>query len=141
MDRLIIDASVVTASLLPDEPYHDAALRILARFLRDGLELFTISLLRYELTNALWKGLKLGRVKLEDAEAALREFEAFNIPEVEVSTTAILRLAHTYDRSAYDTAYLTLAEERRIPLITADKRLYRALKDKFQWLIWVEDFK
>lgn len=140
MDRLIVDASVLIASLLPDEPYRAAALNVLTRFLSDNLELLTLPLLRYEVTNALWKALAAGRVKLEDAEEALREFEAFNIPERDVSSVEILKLAQTYGRSAYDSAYLALAQAEQVPLITADRRLYNALTGRFAWLLWVEDF-
>lgn len=141
MDRLVIDASVVIASLLPDEPYGDTALRILRRFLSDGLELFTLPLLRYELTNSLWKAIGRGRVELDDAVAALKEFEAFNLPEREPSSKEVLKLAHAYNRSAYDAAYLALAQTEQAPLVTADKRLYNAIKDRYRWLLWIEDFK
>jgi len=141
VDRLAIDASVVIASLLPDEPYRDASLRILKEFLSGNLELFAISLLRFEITNALWKAISRGRTKLNDAQAALREFEAFNLPEREVATQEILKTAHAYNRSAYDAAYLTLAKSEQVLLVTADKHLYNAVKDKFRLVLWVEDFK
>jgi predicted nucleic acid-binding protein len=95
-NKLIVDASVVIASLLPDEPYRDAALSVLTQF-SDTLELLTVPLLRYEVANAVWKALKAGRVKLEDALEVLREFEALNIPEGEVSSVEALKLAHTYN--------------------------------------------
>jgi predicted nucleic acid-binding protein len=122
VDRLVIDASVVIASLLPDEPYRAVSLRILKGFLSGNLELLAIPLLRFEITNALWKAISRGRTKLSDAQAALREFEAFNLPEREVATQEILRIAHTYNRSAYDAAYL-------------------AMKDRSRLVLWVEDFK
>ena len=81
MDRSVIDASVVIASLLPDEPYRGASLRILRGFLSGNMELITVPLLRFEITNALGKAISRGRVDLKDAQAALREFDAFNLPE------------------------------------------------------------
>ena len=141
MDRLVIDASVVIASLLPDEPYRAASLRILNGFLSGNLELFTVPLLRFEITNAFWKAISSGRTKLSDAQAALCEFEAFNLPECEVATQEILRIAHTYNCSAYDATYLTLAESEQIPLVTADKHLYSAMKDRSRLVLWVEDFE
>lgn len=141
MDRLVIDASVVIASLLPDEPYRDASLRILKEFLSGNLELFAVPLLRFEIANALWKAISRGRTKLSDAQAALREFEAFNLPEREVATQDILTTAHTHNRSAYDAAYLALAKSEQALLVTADKHLYNAVKDKSRLVLWVEDFK
>lgn len=139
MDRSVIDASVVIASLLPDEPYRDASLRILRGFLSGNMELITVPLLRFEITNALWKAISRGRVDLKDAQAALREFDAFNLPEYKVPIQEVLKTAHTYNRSAYDAAYLTLAKIEHIPLVTADKRLYSALRDRLPWLVWVKD--
>lgn len=137
--KLVVDASVVIASLLPDEPYRDAALGLLARFLADDLDLITTSLLRYEVANALWRAVRTGRVKLEDAEVALKTLENFNIAEREVAGIEALRFAHRYDRSAYDAAYLALAHAEGAPLITADRRLYNALRDRFGLLVWVGD--
>jgi len=78
----------------------------------------------------VWKVTSKARKKLSDAQAALREFEAFDLPEREVTTQEILTTAHTYKRSAYDAAYLALAKSEQIPLVTADKHLYDAVKDK-----------
>ncbi len=36
-------------------------------------------------------------------------------------------------------APLALAQAERAPLITADKRLYNALKGRFKWIRWVEE--
>jgi predicted nucleic acid-binding protein len=140
VDRLVIDASVVIASLLPDEPYRASSLNILKRFFSGSLELLSVPLLRFEITNALWKAVSRERVKLEDARAALREFEAFNLPERSVPSQEILTTAHTYGRSAYDAAYLALAQSEQIPLVTADKRLYNAVKNSSRLVLWVEDF-
>jgi len=70
----------------------------------------------------------------------MRELEFMSIPENQVSCVKTLKIAHLYDRSAYDSAYLTLAQAQKAPLVTADKKLYNALKGKFDYLLWVEDF-
>jgi len=67
-----------------------------------------VPLLKYEVTTAIWRALKISRIKPSDAD--------------------------------YDSAYLTLAQAQKAPLVTADKKLYNALKDKFDYLLWVEDF-
>ena len=141
MDRPVIDASVIIASLLPDGPYHGAALRILKEFLSADLDLLSVPLVQFEITNALWKAVVQGRAQLEDAQAALRAFEAFNLPERAVSSQEILITAHDYTRSAYDAAYLALAMIEQILLVTADKHLYNAVKDNLRTILWVEDFK
>ncbi len=50
------------------------------------------------------------------------------------------KLARTYHRSAYDGAYLALAEERGSKLVTGYRRLYNAVKDHLPWVLWIEHF-
>jgi len=89
----------------------------------------------------VWKATSKARIKSSDAQAVLREFEAFNLPEREVATQDILTTAHTHNRSAYDAAYLALAKSEQALLVRADKHLYNAVKDKSRLVLWVEDFK
>jgi predicted nucleic acid-binding protein len=43
--------------------------------------------------------------------------------------------------SAYDSFYLTLAQELECDFWTADKRLFNALRDaRLDWLHWIEEF-
>jgi len=65
-------------------------------FLSANLQLLAIPLLRFEVTNALWKAISRGRAELSNAQLALREFEAFNLPEREVATQDILTTARIY---------------------------------------------
>ncbi len=139
--RLIIDASVIVASLRAGEPYTEAAWRIVSRFLRGELELLSLSLLPYEVTNAFWKAVVRGALSKEEAVAALREFEKFNLPLKSVPCEEAFKLASTYNISSYDAAYLALAESEKIPLVTADRRLHNAVGGRCKWLIWVEDYK
>jgi predicted nucleic acid-binding protein len=48
-------------------------------------------------------------------------------------------LAHRFDRSAHDAAYLTLAEAGGEPPITGDLRLYNAVRDQLDWMRWIGD--
>jgi predicted nucleic acid-binding protein len=116
--RAIIDASVVLASLLEDEPSHGPARELLRRFLlpADKLELLSTTLLPYELTNGLWQAVRSGRVAAEDVEALLAQFELFGIPLHGVRPASILSLAKALQYpSAYDVAYLALAESEQAP--------------------------
>ncbi len=55
-----------------------------------------------------------------------------------IDTTSIykrtLYFAETYKRSAYDAVYLSLSEDKQIPYLTADLKLYNAVKDKIKWV-------
>jgi predicted nucleic acid-binding protein len=50
-------------------------------------------------------------------------------------------LAREFNLSAYDAAYLTLAQRVGESLVTGDKRLYNAVKDKLEWAVWMGDYR
>ncbi len=138
MAKLIIDASLVLAALLPDEPHSQAARAILQGSLPN--ELVTSSLLRHEVVNALWQAVRAGRLKPKGALEVLREFENLQFLIRDAPCAEVLKLTEALGRPAtYDTSYLALAQAERALLITADKRLYNALKGRFKWIRWVEE--
>lgn len=52
-----------------------------------------------------------------------------------------LELAHRYQRSYYDSAYLALAQQLGVWCFTGDKRLYNALSRQLDWLRWIGDYR
>jgi predicted nucleic acid-binding protein len=53
----------------------------------------------------------------------------------------MLALAQRFDRSAYDAAYLALAEATGQEMITGDERLYRAVERELAWVRWIGDYQ
>ena len=141
--RAVIDASVLLASLLPDEPAHAEARELLelAIFSPGKAELFSATLLPYELTNGLWQAVRQGRLTPEDVERILEKYELFEISLYPVLPKRVISLAKSLGYpSAYDVAYLALAEEEKAPFVTADKRLYNAVRGKFPQILLIRDF-
>ena len=138
MDRYVVDASVIVASLLPDEPFHEAALLLVDQFGTGKVDLLSVDLLRFEIANALWKAAGRGRINRSFSLEAIRQFEDFGMSYRDVSLALTLKLANEYARTAYDAAYLALAMQEEVPLVTADKRLYNALKGRFPKIVWIE---
>ena len=105
------------------------------------VELLSTTLLPYELTNGLWQAVRQGRLTPEEVEEILQKYELFEIPLYPVRPKAVIALAKSLGYpSAYDLAYLALAEEEKVRFVTADKRLYNAVHGKFPRILLIRDF-
>jgi predicted nucleic acid-binding protein len=133
---MIIDASVVLRAFFPDEEQAQAQ-ALIRDHVSGRVRLAAPTLIMYEVTNAVVQAIRRGRLSDEDGEAILVAFEGLGIETEPVAWRQILPLAHRFDRSAYDAAYLALAEARDEPLITGDLRLYNAVRDQLDWVRWI----
>ena len=138
MRRLVVDASVVVKWLLP-EIRSEAAKRLLA----DELQLWAPDLVWAEVGNVLWKRWRRGELPAEIVAALLRDFRRFplSIHPSDPLFEGAWQVAHALDRSFYDSLYLALAATLDCPLVTADLKLWNALRDgpARASLLWVED--
>jgi len=137
---MIVDASVVLRGFFPDEEGHAEAQALIRAYAQGEIELHAPTLLPYEVTNAVLQAIRRDRIGPEKGREILNAFEGLSIPMVEVSWQQTLELARTHDRSAYDGAYLALAEETGSKLVTGDRRLYNAVKDRLPWVLWIKDY-
>ena len=137
---MVIDAIVVLRGFFPDEEGHAEAQAIIRAYAQGEMELLAPTLLPYEVTNAVLQAVKRNRISLDKGLEILATFRGLGIPMMEVPWQRSLELAHTYDRSAYDGAYLALAEETGGGLVTGDRRLYNAVKDHLPWVLWIGDY-
>lgn len=137
MTSVVIDASVAVKWFLPE--IHAAPAR---RLLRSNRQLLAPDLIWAEVGNALWK--KCRRGELENAHALqmlkdLRRFPLRIFPSVKLLDAA-WELAERLDRTIYDSLYLALAVSSDGVLVTADQKLYHALKEgpAGSTVTWVE---
>lgn len=138
MRRFVVDASVAIKWFVP-EVHHEAARRLL----REGFELLSPDLVRPEVGNVLWKKWRRGELSAGEAVAILRDFGRFplRIRTSEPLMEGAWAVAERFGRSFYDGLYVALAVETGSSLVTADSRLYNALRDDAlaDNLLWVED--
>ena len=147
MRRFVVDASVAIKWFVP-EVHHQAARRLL----REGFELLSPDLVRSEVGNVLWKKWRRGELSAGEAVAVLRDFGRFplRIRSSEPLMEGAWTVAERFGRSFYDGLYVALALETGSSLVTADSRLYNALRDAAlaealagaladNLLLWVED--
>ena len=74
---------------------------------------------------------------------ALDDFSRYTITRYDFESLSmrILQLSGQHQRSAYDSAYLALAESQGVWLFTGDGRLYNAVRQSLAWVKWIGDYQ
>lgn len=137
---MIIDANVILRGFLADEA-QDQAQALIRDYIAGRLELHAPELISYELCNAVWQAERRGRMTSDQAEQILRSIEGLDIGFETVSWEEMLPLARRFGCSAYDAAYLALAEKRGEPFLTGDLRLYNAVRATLKLVQWIGDYE
>ena len=127
--RIVIDASIALKWRLRDEEATQQVDAPLEDFLASKLELLTPTLFDYEIANALRVAVSRQRLSEQDAAAALADFAQYAIVRCDFSGIAsrTFHLSGQHQRSAYDSAYMALAQAQGVWFFTGDKRLFNAV--------------
>jgi predicted nucleic acid-binding protein len=136
---MIIDANVILRAFFPDEA-QTRAQSVIGEHAAGRIVLKAPALLLYELNNAIWQAERRRRITQLQADQMLQAISGLDIMVIPQSWGGLLPLARQYDRSAYDAAYLALAQETGEPLLTGDLRLYNAVHTDLEWVLWIEDY-
>lgn len=133
MKTIVIDASVVVKWTLPEED-SERALALHDAHLKQGWSLLAPTLLLAEIANAFWR--RHDQVDAETAQEALSALLASGIEFIPIETLVpeAYHLARQHGRTVYDALYLALARQRDCDFVTADERLYNAVKDQLPWI-------
>jgi len=121
MSRLVVDASVVV-KWFTQEDLRREALSLRRSHMDGGLTLTAPTLLVYEVVNALRYNPSLTVEDQERAAAALFLMGVELEPPTPGGIAGAVELADRYDTTIYDAAYLSLAFQQDIALVTADVR-------------------
>jgi predicted nucleic acid-binding protein len=138
---MIVDASVILLAFFPDETGQIQAHALIRAHALGTVELRAPDLLVYEVTNAVLQAVRRDRITLKTAQEILTTFEDLTIFLDPVPPAQILATARRFGRSAYDAAYLTLAERTNSQFITGDRRLYNAVARELPWVLWLGDYQ
>ena len=138
MSHFVVDASIAVKWFMP-EAYGDAALRLL----NAEHSLVVPDLLFPEVGNVLWKRVQRREVTVREATTTLEALASLPL-EVHPSKPLMplaFEIACRAHRSVYDSLYLAIAVLRQCPMVTADRKLYGALKtgELSRHLLWVAD--
>jgi predicted nucleic acid-binding protein len=124
---LVIDSSMTLAWYFEDEKTV-ASLAVLNRVVEE--DAVVPALWRLEVLNGLQVAVRRGRITAVYRDASLADLRALTIT-IDSGTndhawSATLGLCERFGLTAYDAAYLELAQHRQLPLATLDGELIRA---------------
>jgi len=139
MSPLIIDAGVIIASMLPDEPLSAQAIYLLSRY-QPTVPLHAPLLLRYEVSAVLRKAVYTKRISHVQGAALLNILLKRLI--VYHDDTALheqaFALAEQFNRPrTYDAQYLALSERLGGEFWTTDERLVNGVLPTFTAARWI----
>lgn len=135
---LVIDASVAIKWYLPEEhSIHAARLPLL------GVRLHCPDLMFAEAGNILWKYVLRSECSCGRAVAILKELQTLNLIVCNTHQLAVAAfdIAHRTKRTFYDSLYMALAVKNDCRMVTADLKLYNALKGTplKKHILWIGD--
>lgn len=120
--KVVIDASIALAFLLPDEQDTRVDALFLSAFLGKA-KILIPSILYFEVGNGLRSACLRKRIKAPLAEKLLANFLKIPLEIKDTDWRTCFKTALKENISFYDAAYVTLARKERIPFLTLDKLL------------------
>ena len=125
MKKVVVDASVA-AKWVVEEAHSAKAVRLL-----NCDEIHAPDHWLAEAVNVIWSKVLKGDLDASDAAervTALTRSPVIGVPIAELMARA-LTIAVEHSVTIYDSLYVALAEERALPLVTADEKLVRRFRD------------
>ena len=136
----MLDASVALGIVL-GEPWRARAEHMMDSLAAGTNRVVTPRLFDLECASGLVKAVR--RRRLDEARALDYLLDLLDLPIERLEGSGIeveaLLLALEYGISAYDAVYVALAAEERLPLVTADARLVRALAGSPHVVLHLDD--
>jgi predicted nucleic acid-binding protein len=136
----VVDASVALKWYLEDESNVSQAAYLWNAFAVGETTLVAPHYIRYEIANALEVARIQGRISQDQADDKLTSFLGTGV-YLEADGDALLRAAidatRRYEVTPYDALYLALAESLGFGFVTADRALYRHVRDEIAYIRWI----
>jgi predicted nucleic acid-binding protein len=129
--KIVLDANLLVALAVPTD-YSERAAAEMNRWLLGGVDLYAPVLWSYEAASALRKFVAAGKLRQDEAVAAIGRLLAFDVqavaPTMELHQKSLIWAERLSDFVAYDSAYLALAEQLGAPFWTADRKLAKRVR-------------
>jgi predicted nucleic acid-binding protein len=137
---VVVDANILIAFALADEPLHTQANQILSAWQGTQESLAAPHLFRSEITAVVRKVVYQERMTPEQGRVVLAQLLLFPMEfhEDNALLTEAYELAVRFNRPrAYDTQYIALAERLQCDFWTADERLVNGIQDQLSRIRWL----
>jgi predicted nucleic acid-binding protein len=137
--RCVLDASV-GIKLFVEEEFSEKVQKLFAKLAEDPqTEIHVPDLFYIECANILLKYTRRYKRPQEDSLEDLKDLNKLAL--IVTSTSELiedaLQLASEKNLTAYDACYAVLAQKLKLPLVTVDAPLAKAI----DWAIWIGDFE
>jgi predicted nucleic acid-binding protein len=141
MNAVVLDASVQMGWLVPDEPWHEAALAVASEIATGSLDAAVAPNLRFEVCNALVKAARRGRLGWAEVDRLLQELDELALEVAPAPhPQEVLAVCREYGLGWGDAHHALLARRLGRPLLTADRKLVDALDGSDIWVAWILDW-
>jgi len=138
---VVVDTSVVLKWQLDDEEYIPQATALRNDFYAlEAVKAIAPYLLMYEVVNGILTATTRKRLASDKALKVMDNLMELGVELREVQPERVLELALKHNLSAYDAAYLALAESKGCELWTGDRPFYEATKSKLPQVRWIGDY-
>jgi predicted nucleic acid-binding protein len=119
--KLVVDASVA-AKWFNIEELSDKAANVKDAHVKGDMELAAPTHLLYEVGNSIWRNKQLSDNDACDAISSIMRLDIQLIEPTVQRAQRAMQIARQVETSFYDAVYLQVAEEMKIPLLTADQK-------------------
>ncbi|MBI4710246.1 MAG: type II toxin-antitoxin system VapC family toxin [Nitrospirae bacterium] len=139
---IVVDSGVILKAYFSDEDGHAEAQRLIADYAKGSLTFHAPSLITYEIINACLVASRMARFPKNRAKELMEEMLDIEIikKDIEHLKTRIFDISVKYSKSAYDSAYMALAESMQMSFYTGDKKLFNSLKQDFSFVKWIGNY-
>ena len=120
--EFVIDASFALAYLLPDERINIVD-RMFNQYVKEKIIFISNHLFFFEVLNGLKSAVIKKRINKKDAFILAKAFLSLNIRTEKVDFDRTFRKSLEKNLSVYDASYLTLSIDKKIPILSMDRKL------------------
>jgi predicted nucleic acid-binding protein len=140
---VVVDANIAIKWVLIESD-SEIAKAMLAEWKKKMMVIYVPTLLTYEVTDILYREVRAGRITSQTAidgiNMILRAVSPVYSRNSALNLRAMALAKHFGLPATYDSHYLALAERKDCSFWTADARMWRIVKDQFDWVHWIGDY-